>query len=517
VRERLQSLLAWHAALESGRRMQLYAALVFALVGVGGSAYWATWTPYQPLISGRAYDEVLDAAAALQPSGIPYRIEDNGTLSVPVAQLGQARAALSAADGLPSLADVGELRLGLTPRAQNWAFIRAREGDIARMINGIAGVSGSRVAITPRVDALFADEEQPARASVFLKHRPGHALATAQVEAVVNLVANSVEGLEPENVSVVDERGKLLNEGLFGSGANDPLELLEYQVALEQRYEDAVSDALDPLLGYQGGFSVTATVDVDRTSAQTVTKVVETDKQALLSEQLSEQSSEEASKGGVPGVDANLPERPAAAVRGGGKSESTAITSNYVYPTVDTVTDLPSGRVQRVNVAVQVDSARIAALAEAADSSAEELQTRIQEAVRAAVGFDANRNDQVNVSFVPFAEPAWVEGEAVAGTWQDVATELAPVLAPWIVAALGLLLGFVYVVRPLMAAATAPAELEADLSEGSADEGPSMAERLRIAANNFESIEPSDLNRLVYRESDAAARVLRQWARASGE
>lgn len=519
MRERLNNLVAWHGSLPTDRRLQLYAALVFAFVCIGGSAWWASYTPYKPLLSGRAYDEVLDAAAALQPGEIPYRIEDNGTLSVPVDRLGDARAALGAADKMPSLADVADLRLGLTPKAQSWAFLRAREGDIARMINGIAGVSGSRVAITPRVEALFADEEKVARASIFLKHRPGHTLTAQQISAVVNLVANSVEGLDPENVSVVDERGTLLNEGVFGGQkANDPLELLAYQSAMESRYESAVTDALNPLLGFQGGFSVTATVDLDRNSEETVTKRVETEKQALLSEQLQENSSEQQGAGGVPGVDANLPERPATPVGKSGRSESTAVTSNYVYPTVDTVTHRPSGQLRRVNVAVQIDSTRIAALAEASETAPEEIQERIEEAVQAAVGYDAERNDQVTVSFVPFAETEWVEGEAVSTpAWE----ELAPELVPWAVAALALVLGFLFVVRPLMKSVTAPPVADEDEGRHSGSEGeeqePSMAERLRLLAGNFESVDPSDLNRLVYRESDTAARVLRQWNRASGE
>ncbi len=518
MRNHLDKLLAWHRELDTTRRIQLYAGVASALLAVGLIVSWLSWTPYRPLLAGRAYDELLDAAAALQPAGIPYRIEEGGTLSVPVTRLGEARAALGAQNGLPALGDVADLRLGLTPKAQDWAFLRAREGDIARMINGIDGVSASRVSITPRVEALFADEEEPARASVFLKLRPGRSIGEAQVQAVVNLVASAVEGLEPQHVSVVDERGQLLSEAAFpGVGANTLERLLEVQRAQERRYEAAVADALNPLLGYGGGFSVTATVDLEIAEEERVEKVLDTEKQALLSEQLHDSKTEKGELGGIPGVDANLPERPGQAVAGGGgRTESSAVTSNYVYPTVDKKTVRPSGEVKRVNVAVQVDEAIVRELAEGAGVPVDELQGRIERAVKAAVGFDPERNDTVSVTFLPFAEPQWVEGGGLAVPWWDLAADAMP----WLVAALAVLLGFLYVVRPLMEAATRQVpdvDEEAWLAEGdgpsAADPNADLVERLRRAASNLEPVDSKDLNQLATQQSAAAAHVLRQWHR----
>ncbi|MCA9566244.1 MAG: flagellar M-ring protein FliF [Myxococcales bacterium] len=524
MRQKLDNLVAWHGELESRKRVQLYAAGAITLIAVALTGSWLSFTPYRPLISGRAYDEVLDAAAALQPAEIPYRIEDNGTLSVPATRLGEARAALGSRQGLPALGDVADLRLGLTPKAQDWAFLRAREGDIARMINGIDGVSASRVNITPRVEALFADEEEPARASVFLKQRPGRKVGTAQVEAVVNLVASAVEGLEPQHVSVVNERGQLLSAGSFGtaSSANTPEKLLEYQQAQERRYEGAVANALNPLLGYNGGFSVTATVDLEMTEEERLEKAVDTEKQALLSEQLHDSKSEKGEVGGIPGVDANLPERPAPAAGNSGRTETSAVTSNYVYPTVDTKTVRPSGEVRRVSVAVQVDDKIVAGLAEAGGVAVEDVKSRIEQAVKASVGFDEKRLDTVSVTFLPFAEPQWVEGGGAVLPWTEVASDVAP----WGVAALALILGFLFVVRPLMAAVTRQEQHDIDEAAWLAEHGgPSSAvdpnaglvDRLRQAASSFEAVDPGDLNKLAKQQSAAAAHVLRQWHRNAGE
>lgn len=523
MRQRFENLLAWHGGLEATKRVQLYASIALLVIMGGLTATWLSVVPMSPLISGRAYDEVLDAAAALQPSEIPYEIRDNGTLLVPTHRLGEARAALGDRQGLPALGDVGDLRMGLTPKAQDWAFLRAREGDIARMINDIDGISGSRVNITPRVEALFADEEEPARASVFVKQRPGRKVSKDQVQAVVNLVASAVEGLEPQHVSVVNERGQLLSAAAFpgsGGASNTPEKLLEYQRAQERRYEEAVANALNPLLGFNGGFSVTATVDLELTEEERLEKSVDTEKQALLSEQLQEGRSTKGESGGVPGVDANLPERQAPSAGPSGSSESSAVTSNYVYPTVDTKTVRPSGDVKRVNVAVQVDDKVVKKLAESGGVPVEDIQSRIEASVKAAVGFDAGRSDTVAVNFVPFAEPEWVEGGGMAIPWWDIGTHLVP----WAFAAMAMFLAFRNVINPLMQAATR--ESHPDLDEeawmngggnGKDDNLHVLADRLRNAATNFEQVDHDDLNRLASEQAPAAADVLRQWHRNAGD
>jgi len=528
---RLAQLRTFWEGLAPDRRRNLLIAAAVALVAVVTVGAWSSQAPTSPLLENRAYDELLDAAAALDEAEIDYAIDD-GRLTVPTAQLGKARQAIAASESLPGLADVGELQLGLTPAAQAWAFLRAREGDLARMINGIDGVSASRVNIVPRREALFLDEARDATASVFLKLRPGAALQPAQVRAVANLVANAVDGLGAEGVTIVDDRGNLLAEGGDGLTAVDSQQeqLLSYRSKVEQRYDQAVTKALLPVLGWDGGFSVTTSVDLDDTSSETVSKRVDADGQALLSEQLDESQSTRSEPGGVPGVDANLPERPAEGGPGGqgvnNMEERSSATANYTYPTIDEVVRKPAGSLERVSVAVQVDAAKVAALAAAGETSAEELQKRIHEAVEAAVGFDAQRGDLVSVHVLPFAEREWDDGTVAASAFP------AEVLAalPYAVAALALVLVFTFVVRPLMTTVTAPATLLAEgegEGEGSGeglDEDADgnvvelepkrpLANRLADLMDGPEPIASETLSELVSEQPAAAAKVLRMWAR----
>ncbi len=513
-------LRAFWAELDPRRRTQLGIALAVTLAVLVAVGVWSSTTSWTPLLQGRAYDELLDAAAALDQAEVRYRIRD-GALEVADLDLGKARAALATTSDLPGLGDVGELQLGLTPAAQAWAFLRAREGDLARVINGIEGVAASRVHIVPKREALFLDEEEPARASVFVRLRPGRELGSAQVRAISNLVSGAVDGLSADRVAIVDDRGNLLAEGAGprgGSGAADlPSDLLGYRAQLERRYERAVSQALLPVLGFDGGFSVTATVDVDLTSSETVTKRLDADTQALLTEQIEESNSQREEPGGVPGVDANLPERPAAQV-GLNRQEQSATTASYAYPTVDEIAHRPAGEIERVSVAVQVDSARIAALADAAGVPAEDIQARIEQAVKAAVGADAARNDVVAVHFLPFTPVDLVDADASAVTLPG-ALQTA---LPYAVAALAIVLAFVFVVRPLVASATRAPEPEVAEGEGEGEPRPDnvvslpeeqLALRLRRMIDDFEPIDAADLSALVAHQPQAAAKVLKMWQR----
>ncbi len=511
----------WLAGLEPARRTRLAIAVAVALVAAVLASVWASEESYSALVEGRGYEAALTAAAAVDAAGISYRI-DGDRLLVPSSRLGAARAAVSEESRLPGLADVSKLQLGLTPQAQEWAFMRAAEGDIARMINGIEGILASQVHVVPRATSLYVGEERPASASVFVELEPGGELRPGQIRAIVNLVANAVDGLDADHVSVADDRGNLLAGGdaAEGEGASGEMRsIVAYRSALEGRYERAVAQALLPVLGYGGGFSVTSTVDLDLTSRDTTTRQVDGDRQAVVSEVSEETSDTRARSGGVPGVDANLPEGAApAAPASGAASTRTANTVNYTYPTVDEVLHRPMGGIQRLSVAVQVDSARIAALVEgsAGKLDAAALQEQIDASVRAAVGYDEARKDQVRISYLPFTPAVWTEGDIAR---PDVAGVVVDSL-PYAVLALALGLVFWFVVRPIVSAALAPPEpvidpltLIAVTPEPETDDN--LAMRLKALADNYEPVDASGLNRLVDGEAELAADIIRKWSTAA--
>ena len=513
----IEQLKEFYLGLELRARRMLLGSLAFALVALAGVSVWASQVPYAPLVAGGDVDQIRQAAGALESEGILYEISDNGTrLDVPKSSLGRAWIVAASVDVLPGLSDVSEMPAVLTPGQQTWAFTRAREGDIARMINEIQGVAATRVTLVPREEGTYFGETRPATASIMVRLKRGSSLSGRQVLGVVNLVSSAVDGLEPSGVSLVDDKGNLLSENSDGGPVGDGSDLGRYRNKLEGDYVSSVRSSLLPLLGYGSDFSVTATVELKLTSTETVTNTIETTQQAVLSEQVEETVTQDASTGGVPGVDANQAERTARSGRSQ-NSERTASTFNYAYPTVEEVSRTTAGGVERVSVAVQVNETRLMALAQANEGlDLDQVKADIQATVRAAVGYNEARGDQVLVTFLPFMEPEMVE--ATAGF------AVGPDAMRYAIAALGMILFFLYVVRPVMSQVTptaksavevkSPAKVESIKESPTDDEsGSDLVGRLRRLVDNYEPVGAGDLNRLVDREEEAAAQVIRLWTR----
>jgi len=517
ILSRIQTL--W-STQEPARRLQLAVAVAATAAILLAVGVWSASPSWTPVLSGRAYDELQNAAGVLHNAGVEARIRGGG-LEVREGEAGAARAALAGYDNLPSITDAAELPMGLTPTAQTWAFAQAKQGDLARLINNIAGVASSSVHIVPRREGLFIDDVEPARASVFVKMRPGRKLDGQAVRGIVGMVANAVEGMTADWVAVTDDQGNVLADGSGNgaAGSEVPGELLAYRAELERSYERNVRRALIPVLGMDGGFSVTASVDVDLTSSETVSKRVDPEVQALLSEQIEESNSTREQPGGVPGVDANLPERPTAGAKGVNRQESNSTTANYAYPTIDEVSRRPAGEIQRVSVGVQVDAARVGALAEASGVDVKVIQDQIEEAVQTAVGMDETRNDNITVQFIPFSAVDATDEVQSIPTATTVQTSM-----PYAVAALAIALAFWFVIRPLMSGllkSPAPevvAEPEEDAEDKQdnvvkLDEEAQLALRLRRLIDDFQPVDAAELSGLVAQQPQAAAKVLKMWQR----
>jgi flagellar M-ring protein FliF len=514
----IQPLLTWLQGLDPARRLRLGAVIVVAVAAAIGLSWWASEESWVTVVSGKGYEVAATAASAVERATIPYRMKGD-TLQVPSDRVGAARTAIASETDLPGLSDVSALGLGLTPQAQRWAFLREAEGDLARMLNGIEGIVGSQVHLVPASEALFVGDERPASASVFLKVEPGREISQGQVRAITSLVANAVDGLQPDHVSVADDRGNLLATGTGEGDLGDMQDLAEYRGSLERKYERAVAQSLLPVLGFGTGFSVTAAVELDLQSKEVTSRSVDADRQAIVSEVVEESTDSRSRPAGVPGVDANLPERDPAAGTGGSSSTKNASTVNYSYPTVDEVAHRPAGGVQRLSVAVQVDQVRLAELVKAANGTPDEaaLRLQIEAAVKAAVGFDTARKDVVAVSYLPFATPTWTEGTEQGGLSVEVLRGSAGYLLPLV----AVLLLFWFVVRPVVAAVVKPLEPEVVVAEVVPDPvltdgGPvevPVAERLRRLVDTFEPIDTHELNELIDREAESAAEVVRQWNR----
>src|SRR6185369_13009982 len=140
---------------------------------------------------------------------------EDGTVSAPSSRQAELRLELASA-GLPKTGRIGfelfeKTNLGMTDFAEQVNYRRAREGELERSVRAIAEVEQARVHITFPKDSVFSEAQQPAKASVLIKIRPGASLPETAIPAITHLISSAVEGLAPEAVSVLDMRGNLLN------------------------------------------------------------------------------------------------------------------------------------------------------------------------------------------------------------------------------------------------------------------------------------------------------------------
>ena len=527
VQQVVEQLKNFYQGLGARERGIFTAAILASLITLGGVFYWASQDTWQPVYTSSDPGDVQAAAAVLEEKGVPYRISPDGMrLETTMTNVGRARIEAAGAGKNPGFETLAEIKLGTSPQRERWAYQRALQGELVRTINGLDEVKASRVHLVLPERSAFLREERPASASITVQLEVGRTLRKSQIQGITALVAGAVDGLDAVHVVLVDDKGRLLSSDQNGDDMSAGMPaLFEARQAYEARYRNTVIKALTPILGSEAAMSVAVTVDLDPTMIESTVKELDPNTQVTISEQIREEDSRNKTAGGVPGVEANLPENQADANNAQTERSSSELSSNYDYTTTQRHTVQRAGKIDRVNVAVMVDDKRLTALVEAAGEGVdvEMIKTQINETVRVAMGFDETRGDSVVVSFMPFSGMVVDSSELIGDTWNPME------LAPYVVALVTLVLFFAFVIVPAMRAVTsasasgrggsgagdviarAAGRFGRGGETGESEEGMNLAERLRMLVDNFEPVEAQDLNRLVELQMDASAQVLRRW------
>ncbi|MBU0629355.1 MAG: flagellar M-ring protein FliF [Candidatus Margulisbacteria bacterium] len=171
---------------------------------------------YSVIYSNLDLKDAANVVARLKELKIPYNIREGGkAIAVPKDKMDEARLGL-AEKNLPIGGSVGweifdETKMGATDFDRRIQLIRAISGELARTIKRIEGIEDVRVQVVIPETKLFAVAVAPVTASVLLRLRPGFELTPARVNGIVHLVASSVENLQTENVTVIDDSGRILS------------------------------------------------------------------------------------------------------------------------------------------------------------------------------------------------------------------------------------------------------------------------------------------------------------------
>ena len=382
--------------------------LAIAAVVFGGYFFtkWAAEPTWTPLYGNLGSTDAASVTQELSSKGVQYRLADGGaTVLVPQAQVYQLRLDMSA-KGLPTGGSQGYALLdkqGITTSEfrQRVDYQRALEGELARTIGAIDGVSGADVHLVIPADDVFADDSRKPSASVLLRPKtPGKKFSSDQVRAVVNLVAGSVEGLSPDAVTVADSAGHMLSapgaDGLADSG--------DAQATQTQTFEDGLArsleDMLAPVTG-AGGAVVRVKADLDFDQRSTTTESFAQPAAGQTNPVVNESTSKETfagpgastAAGGVLGTAGQTNGAAGAASSANNYQKDQADRSFAVGKVTEQVKSAP-GRVSRLSVAVLLDDKVKVAPAE------------ITNLVNAAAGIDNKRGDVVSVAAMAFDHSA---------------------------------------------------------------------------------------------------------------
>jgi flagellar M-ring protein FliF len=387
------------------RSKAIIAVSAVAILGIAFLLLRIAGAPsYTLLSSGLDPAQTGKVTAALDQQGIAYELRNNGTgLAVDKSQVAQARVAL-AGQGVSMDSSAGQgfelfdqQKLGATDFQNQVTYQRALEGEIARTIGAVQGVSSPQVQLVLPEDDLFADQATPATAAVMLGNS-ADTLEPGAVRGIAQLVASSVKGLKTENVTITDSSGALLWPAGDGTGAAG---VAAGKQALEARYARAMEADLNALLVRTLGpgkaqVKVTADLNADKT---TLDEVSYAKKGVPLKQQTETEKLRggNATAGGTAGTGSNIPTYSAGTAAGGANSNYQRKTDSVDYGVGKKVsrTEVAPGAVNKLNVALLVDKSVPAA----------DFQS-VQQAVSSAAGIDTARGDKMQAAQVPFAKVA---------------------------------------------------------------------------------------------------------------
>lgn len=381
-------------------------------------------TPNFTALPGQISSETMsDVINVLERNNIRFNVDaTSGTVMVDSAKINEAKLKLAAENLSPTSGYGFEIiekdqGFGTSSFLQTARYQRALEGELARTIASMRSIQSARVHLAVPKESAFIRNKREVSASVFIKMVPGHSIEKSQIAAITNLVASSITSLKSSQVTIVDDKGKLLS----GAESEDMMGLtttqLNYTRNLEKTYVDRVERMLNPIVG-EGNVRAQITADIDYTQIESTQESFNPDLPAVRSEQSSEEKTQGATQGGIPGALTNEPPANANApqqanqqgvtAQQGSARSSVRTTKNYELDKTISHTRNRSGNIRRLSVAVVLDNKISVAAKDGADEkripyTQQELD-RITSLVKETVGFNAIRGDTVNVINVPFTK-----------------------------------------------------------------------------------------------------------------
>lgn len=419
----------WWSSQSVANRVVLGAIVVVVLAALAMFAAFRMRGPtYGVLFSNLQPDEANAVVQKLDAQKIPHRLADGGaTVLVPQESVYEERVALAGEGVVKSGGGIGyelfdRTNLGMTDFQEKIAKTRATEGELQRTIAGLGPVQSARVHIASPEASLYSTSQQPVTASVAIATKPGLQLSAQEVRGITQLVSGAVEGLKPENVTIVDQNGTILRpSALDATGtladASSALKLTQDQLVAKEKYESDLQQSLQGLLdatigARRSAVRVASVMNFDANQVETKSYAP----QGTIRSQQTERENYTGAAGaqraatGVPGTTTNVVPTYQGTQNqpGQGRYTKSKTTSNYEITEQSAKHVDAPGKVSRLSVAVLVNVPAAAGAAPNANGQpvyavAPADVAKIRNVVAAAAGIDPNRGDAISVEAMPFA------------------------------------------------------------------------------------------------------------------
>lgn len=512
-------LSAW-SRLDTKRRLvaalaglAVFAAVIALARGPGPGPMALLYAGLEPAAAG-------EVVTALEARGIPHEVR-GPAIWVPRSERDSLRMSL-AAEGLPAAGGAGyELLDGLsgfgtTSQMFDAAYWRAKEGELARTIVAVPGITSARVHIARRDSGPFARAAE-AGAAVTVGTASG-ALAAEQAEALRHLVASAVPGLAARDVAVIDAAG-----GRLARSSDESRDADSRAEALRARAERVLAARVGP-----GNAVVEVSVETVTEQEQISERRIDPDSRVAISTETEERKDSASGGGGAVTVASNLPDGDAAEEgRSSEGSESRALTNYEVSETSREVLRAP-GAIRRLSVAVLVNDTEVTAedgTVSRVPRSEDELAA-LEALVASAVGLDPARGDVLTLRSLAF-EPAAAPGAAALDLPAGPPLDPRMLIQTGVLAAVALILGL-FVLRPILASgrATAAGPAEALLPAMAAPGQEVLpAAMAPPGASRFDPLDKAEtepdpldrLRRLIDERQDDTIQILQSWVEESDE
>ncbi|MCX7875655.1 MAG: flagellar basal-body MS-ring/collar protein FliF [Melioribacteraceae bacterium] len=408
----LQAFLGILGKLNPKQKIMLGIGVVTTLALLALLIFVLNEPTYSTLYSNLSQEDAAKVVEYLSGQKIMYKLDDNGqTIKVQREKVYELRLAL-ASKGIPSSGVIGyeifdKSTMGMSEFMQKLNYKRALEGELARTIQQQDGVLAARVHIVIPQKSLFKEEEKLPTASVVLKLRNNSTPPKENIEAIVNLLTGSVEGLQASKVSIIDTKGRILNtESDDGPLAFASSKQYEIKKSVEKYLAEKAQSILDNVVGF-GNAMVQVNADLNFDQVEKTMEQYDPETQVVVSE-----NTVKVNNTGKQNSDSTA------------ATNENSITNYETSKTIQRVVE-GSGNIKRLSVAVVIND--IPKEVKKGDKTeivyeprpAEQVK-KLEEIIKNAVGVDPIRNDQFSIVNIPF------ETKTIDNTIEEAGTASIP-------------------------------------------------------------------------------------------